>query len=117
MEAEIDGAIFCSTLRSLCGDAISSMKQGGELSLIVHADRSGVELEIADSRTGYISKEKESWLQSGFDSATHRSQDALADLRHFAATHGGSVKVQNCPEGGAAFTIYLPSTKSVRHAA
>ena len=117
VEAEIDGTMFCSTLRSFCGDAISSMKQGGELSLIVYADRSGIELEIADSRTGYISKEKESWLQSGFDSATHRSQDALADLRHFAATHGGSVKVQNCPEGGAAFTIYLPSTKSVRHAA
>ncbi len=117
VEADIDGAMFCSTLRTVCRDAISSMETGGELSLTVYADRNGIEFEIADSRSGYLSTEKEHWIKSTSSSESESSRNAIANAQHFATTHGGSLKVQNCPEGGAAFTICLPSSIAVRHAA
>ena len=64
VEADIDGAMFCSVLRTVCRDAIGSMETGGELSLTVYADPNGIELEIADSRSGHLSTKKEYWIQS-----------------------------------------------------
>ena len=117
VEADIDGAMFCSVLRTVCRDAIGSMETGGELSLTVYADPNGIELEIADSRSGHLSTKKEYWIQSNLDPGSQNSRDVIADAHHFATTHGGSLKVQNCPEGGAAFTICLPSSIAVRNAA
>jgi len=117
VEADIDGAMFCSVLRTLCRDSIGSMETGGELSLIVYADPNGIELEIADSRSGCLSAEKEYWIQSDPGSESESSRGAIKGAHDFATTHGGSLKVQNCPEGGAAFTIFLPSSIAVRNAA
>jgi len=41
----------------------------------------------------------------------------LAIVYRVADAHGGRVDVLNCPEGGAAFTITIPSTTQTMRAA
>jgi signal transduction histidine kinase len=117
IETEIDGSLFCQALRSLCHHAITSMPNGGELVITVYADAGGIEVEVADSRSGYISEEQQARLRSYRKTTGERDQDDIADACHFAEVHNGSVRVQNCPEGGVAFTIHLPSPKTLRSAA
>lgn len=98
-----DFETFCSALRCLCQNAIRCMPSGGELVVTVYADPLGVEVEVADSRTETVK-----WGEPSSD---------IKQVAQFAQSHGGFLSCRNCPEGGAAYTMYLPVPNSLRSAA
>ena len=88
------------------------MPSGGELVFTSVVQDRALELEIADSRQGYL---QSPWIYSNSE---HQDETAaLQPVCQFVAIHGGLVKAQNCPEGGVAFTIHLPLAKALRSAA
>lgn len=89
-------------------NALDVMPQGGELVVTACEGFEGFELEIADSGPG-IRDEDEGRLFEPFYSTKETGTGlGLSVVAHVAESHGGSVIAENCPEGGAAFTIRIP---------
>ena len=105
-------SLFHSAIECLCEEAITNMPSGGELVFTSVVQDRALELEIADSRQGYLQSPR---IYS--NSELQDETDALQPVCQFVAIHGGLVKAQNCPEGGVAFTIHLPLAKALRSAA
>ena len=108
----LDELLFERAVRCLCEQSIHGMPCGGELVITAVEGTNDIELEIADSRNDYIASPRI------FDGQSNQTfTDTLIPVHYFVATHGGSVRVQNCPEGGVAFTIHLPLSQALRSAA
>ena len=108
----LDELLFERAVRCLCEQSIHGMPCGGELVITAVEGTDDIELEIADSRNDYIASPRI------FDGQSNQTfTDTLIPVHYFVATHGGSVRVQNCPEGGVAFTIHLPLSQALRSAA
>ena len=76
-------------------EALRSMREGGELDLIVVVSSKGLEIEIADSRDVQF----ESAVAEGVCGA--RVADKYAD-------YPVQVEAANCPQGGVARTLFIP---------
>ncbi len=108
----MDEALFERAVRCLCEQSIHGMPYGGELVITAVRQDQGIELEIADSRRDHVDSPRL------FDSQSNQTfTDTLIPVHYFVALYGGFVRVQNCPEGGVAFTIHLPLAKALRSAA
>ena len=108
----MDEPLFERAVRCLCEQSVHGMPCGGELVITAVRQDEGIELEIADSRHDHIESPRL------FDSQSNETfKDTLIPVHYFVALHGGFVRVQNCPEGGVAFTIYLPFSQALRSAA
>ena len=108
----LDAPLFERAIRCLCEQSIHGMPCGGELIVTAVSQAEGIELEIADSRNDYIESPRY------FDGQSNQTfTETLIPVHYFVAIHGGSVRVQNCPEGGVAFTIHLPFSQALRSAA
>jgi hypothetical protein len=92
-----DRSRLSELVRSLVRDSLNQMPDGGELCVTGCLTAKGIELEIAD--TG-----------SDIDNRGHKLSLAAAAL-------GCKPRWQNCPQGGAAVTIVLPSHSAIRKAA
>ena len=89
-------------------NALDAMQDGGELIVTAYDGPEGFELEVADSGPG-VDEIVESRLFEPFFSTKETGTGlGLSVVAHAAEAHGGSVVVDNCPQGGAAFTIRLP---------
>ena len=96
LEVEIDGAIDVPAdpaatvllIRTLVGQALSQMPDGGELNITACVTPLGIELELADT---------------GCDVEARGARLPLA-----AAAIGANVVWQNCPQGGGAVTVTFP---------
>ena len=108
IEWTIDEGMLRRALVNLALNAVDAMSQGGTLWVSsVHTEK-GLELEIADNGPG-IPEELQGRLFDPF--VTTKSTGTglgLAIVERIAAAHGGAIEAQNCPEGGAAFTLCLP---------
>jgi two-component system sensor histidine kinase KdpD len=72
-----------------------------------------VELSVADNGPG-IPKGREAWLFEKFTRGADESANSgvglgLAIVRAIVEAHGGKVRAENRPQGGARFTITLPA--------
>lgn len=92
-----DAGRLSDLVRSLVGESLEQMADGGELTVTACRTPDGIELEIADT---------------GRDIATRGRRLSIA-----AAALGCSPRWQNCPQGGAAVTVTLPDVQSARRAA
>ena len=90
-------------------NALDVMPHGGELSVTATAGPRGTELEIADSGPGIQDEDGPRLFEPFFTTKSGGTGLGLAIVERIAAAHGGDVVVRNCPQGGAAFTIRLPS--------
>lgn len=84
-------------VHNLVRDSLEQMPDGGELTVTGCRTANGIELEIADT---------------GNDIKTRGTRLSLA-----AAALGCKPQWQNCPQGGAAVTLVLPFSDTVRKAA
>jgi len=102
-------------VHNLLLNAIAAMPYGGTLWATATACRGAVELEIADSGLPLA----EAALHRAFDSDDQReaAEWSLAAVRRIAEMHGGGVTAVNCPDGGAAFTLWIPALERLEAAA
>lgn len=109
--------MFRSALLNLCRNAMKSMPTGGELVLTVYADARSIEIEVADSRSEVVTSKDGAITPFSTRHSSKASCDGLDHVVRFIETHGGFMSVQNCPEGGVAFTLHLPTALANRTAA
>lgn len=110
----------CDMLRravlNLVLNAVDAMPDGGYLVLTACNGPHGVEVEVADSGPGVASQDCERVFEPFYTTKSSGTGLGLAIVNRIAEAHGGKVWVRNCPEGGAAFTIFIPRP-SLRRAA
>jgi signal transduction histidine kinase len=91
-------------------NALDVMPGGGELVMTSCQTRRGLEIEVADSGPGITSGTLPRLFEPFFTTKGAGTGLGLAIVERIAAAHGGIVYAANCPEGGAAFTLCLPTT-------
>jgi signal transduction histidine kinase len=108
IEWTVDEGMLRRALVNLALNAVDAMSQGGTLWISTVRTARGLELEIADSGPG-IPPELSGRLFDPFVTTKPTGTGlGLAIVERIAAAHGGVIEAQNCPEGGAAFTLCLP---------
>jgi signal transduction histidine kinase len=98
-------------LQRLLEGALAATPAGGEIIVTTYSDDDGVELEVADSSSGYVQQlscQTSDGPESAWDNVA--GQDAWSEVRRIVANQGGQISVADCPEGGVAFTIQFPNS-------
>ncbi|MAT72610.1 MAG: two-component sensor histidine kinase [Planctomycetaceae bacterium] len=104
-----DRELLRRAVLNLALNAIDVMPRGGELVITSFDGPRGFELEVADSGPG-LSQDQQPRLFDPFYTTKETGTGlGLAIVQRIAEAHGGEVNAMNCPDGGAAFTIVLPS--------
>jgi signal transduction histidine kinase len=106
--AFVDPDLLRRAALNLILNAIDMMPDGGELAITAVATPQGCELEIADSGPGLTDEVCARLFEPFFTTKSTGTGLGLAIVERIAAAHGGAITAANCPEGGAAFTLYFP---------
>lgn len=104
----VDREALKRAVLNLVLNSLDAMPHGGELVITAVECRDAVELEIADSGPGLSEEARRRAFEPFFTTKSSGIGLGLAIVYRLVESHGGSVVVCNCPEGGAAFTIRLP---------
>jgi signal transduction histidine kinase len=94
-------------------NAVDAQPDGGEIVVTGVASRDAIELEIADAGPGLVGEASRRAFEPFFTTKSNGIGLGLAIVYRLIESHGGAVIAQNCPEGGAAFTIRLPRRQMV----
>lgn len=114
---DVDPILMREAFRKLIDNAVEAMPAGGTLTVTSLLGRYGLEIEFADSGMG-VSDELKERLFEPFATTKHDHAGlGLSMVREIAETHQGSITVDDCPEGGAAFTLLIPVRAAARRAA
>lgn len=114
---EADRGMLRRALLNLVLNALDAMPEGGELNVSALATPRGVELEVADSGPGLNEEALHRACEPFFSTKSTGVGLGLAVVARILEAHGGRVEAANCPEGGAAFTLVMPSRRALEAAA
>lgn len=114
---DLDPVLMRDVFRKLIDNAVEAMPNGGSLVVTSLIGRNGLEIEFADSgRT--ISEELKDRLFEPFSTTKHGHAGlGLSMVRDIIESHHGKISVDDCPEGGTAFTLSFPIGGVKRQAA
>jgi signal transduction histidine kinase len=98
-------------------NAVDAQPDGGEIVVTGVAGRDAIELEIADAGPGLSGEACRRAFEPFFTTKSNGIGLGLAIVYRLVEAHGGAVVAQNCPDGGAAFTIRLPRRAAMEAAA
>ncbi|MDP6445543.1 MAG: ATP-binding protein [Pirellulaceae bacterium] len=104
-----DSDMLRRALLNLVLNALDVMPNGGELVFTSCHGPHGFELEVADSGPGLSETALPRLFEPFFTTKQGGTGLGLVIVDRIAEMHGGDVIAQNCPEGGAAFTIRFPA--------
>jgi len=96
-------------LLNLVLNALDAMPQGGDLVITSCEGPGGLELEVADSGPGIEDGARNRVFEPFFTTKSEGTGLGLAIVQRIAEAHGGDVRAMNCPEGGAAIILRIPS--------
>jgi signal transduction histidine kinase len=103
-----DGEMLRRATMNLVLNALDAMPDGGELSITAWMGARTFELEIADSGPGINDNVRRHLFEPFFTTKSNGTGLGLTIVDRIAEAHGGEVRAENCPQGGAAFTIQIP---------
>jgi signal transduction histidine kinase len=116
VQVSLDRDMLHRAVLNLVLNAIDAMPDGGELVITCWHGPHVFELEVADSGPGVPEGMAERLFEPFFTTKREGTGLGLAIVQRIAEAHGGNVRVQNCPEGGAAFTLRFPQLAMERAA-
>jgi signal transduction histidine kinase len=110
--ASADRGLLCTVFVNLFINSLDAMAKGGQLQAAVHAlPCGGAQIDIADSGPG-IAPEILGRLFTPFASTKATGTGlGLSISRRIVEEHGGAITGGNRPEGGARFSIRLPTAE------
>jgi signal transduction histidine kinase len=108
-----DGEMLRRAVFNLVLNALDALPAGGELVITGCPTPSGVEIEVADNGPGVPGAILDRLFEPFFTTKSSGTGLGLAIVERIAAAHGGRAAAANCPEGGAAFTLVIPSETKV----
>jgi signal transduction histidine kinase len=103
-----DREMLRRALLNLALNAIDAMPGGGRLYITACKGSRGIELEVADTGQGLGDEARRRAFEPFFSTKSHGTGLGLAIVERIAEAHGGDCLAQNCPDGGAAFTLRIP---------
>ena len=103
---------------NLAINAIDVMPEGGELAITSYDGEHRVEIEVADSGPGLGDDVRSRLFEPFFTTKATGTGLGLAIVERVADAHQGVIRSDNCAQGGAAFTLQIPTVRqSIRAAA
>jgi two-component system phosphate regulon sensor histidine kinase PhoR len=111
----VDPAKMHDALRNLVANAISYAPDGSTIAIRADRASDGVELSVADQGPGIPDADLARVFERFYRVDKSRARDpggtglGLAIVKHLVELQGGDVSVENRPEGGARFTIRVPT--------
>jgi len=81
------------------------------IALEEHEAASGYRLAVSDCGSGIKLDAVDKLFTPFFTTKADGTGLGLAVAQHIAVQHGGSIRAENQPGGGACFSIWLPATK------
>jgi signal transduction histidine kinase len=106
----LDRALIEEAVVHLLQNALDAMWAGGEITITGLAARGELILEVADSGPGITPEMRARIFEPFFSTKRGAAGLGLTTVLRIAVAHGGRVVVRDCPEGGAAFTIFIPQS-------
>lgn len=115
-QAQIDPNRIIQVLTNILGNAVKFSPAGGVIAVQAHylADQRLIEVRINDNGPGIPEKDLARIFDKFYQTSQRPSSDingtgiGLAVVRELVQLHGGSVRAENVPGGGAAFVFTLP---------
>jgi signal transduction histidine kinase len=104
-----DRELLSRALAQLLVNAVEAMPAGGSLIFTSYQGHGQYEIEVADSGPGLADDARRRAFEPHYSTKPGSAGLGLALVERIARAHGGIVAAQNCPDGGAAFTLQLPS--------
>lgn len=107
-------------LTNLLDNAVRHTPRSGQVKVNVTVQDAKAVLTVTDSGPGIRAGEEERIFQRFYRSDRSRSREeggtglGLAIVRSIIELHGGTVKAENRPQGGAQFTLTLPSQETAQ---
>jgi two-component system sensor histidine kinase BaeS len=105
---------------NLLTNAAKFTPRGGRVCLIVRAAEGSAYLEVADTGPGVPPEEQERIFERFFQGGAGRKAGGtgigLAVAKELVQSHGGEIKLQSSPGGGARFVVRLPRLQSLKRA-
>jgi signal transduction histidine kinase len=107
---DVDRSLIEEAVANLVQNALDATPVGGEITITGLISRGALILEVADSGPGLPKDAVDRVFEPLFSTKPGAAGLGLATVARIASAHGGNVIARDCPEGGAAFTLYLPQT-------
>jgi len=111
---EVDPVLIRHALFNLIHNAAQADPSGSvviSISSDKHAGVSGCRLAVSDCGPGIKPELMDKLFTPFFTTKPDGTGLGLAVAQHIAVQHGGSIRAENKPSGGACFSIWLPATK------
>jgi signal transduction histidine kinase len=115
LPARVDAEQLRRVLFNLIGNAFTFTPAGGVIRLELSSDGGAVRFDVADSGPGVAVEERELIFERFSQGSTPGVRPTsgtglgLSIVRDLVTLHGGAVSVSTAPEGGALFTVLLPT--------
>jgi two-component system sensor histidine kinase KdpD len=112
-----DGVLIEQVLANLLENAAKYTPAGSTITLSAAKKDGMVQVTVADNGAGIPAGDERKIFDKFYTTAHHKAQKGtglgLAICRGVIAAHGGNIKAENQPEGGAAFHFTLPIAQTV----
>jgi two-component system phosphate regulon sensor histidine kinase PhoR len=110
-----DPAKLHDALRNLVANAVSYAPEGSAITIEAAPDGDGTQIAVSDEGPGIPDEDIGRVFERFYRVDKSRARDpggtglGLAIVKHLVELHGGTVHVENRPQGGARFVISLPT--------
>ena len=113
--ADVDAAQFRIMLKNLIQNASQAMEGTGVLTATIEQSGNGrAQIALSDTGPGIPAEHLEKIFQPLFSTKTHGIGFGLSIAKMIVEKHGGTIRAESPPEGGARFVICFNQNKSTR---
>lgn len=107
-----DRRLLTQAIISLIKNAFEALNRRGKIALFLSQhDEDWVEIRICDNGPGISNHMKDKLFKPYFSTKTNGAGLGLAIVRSIISKHNGRITAHNLPDGGACFSILLPSSR------
>jgi len=114
-----DGDRLAQVFTNLIDNAIAHTPSGGQVTILAEARNGGIQVSIVDTGPGIPAAELGRVFERFYQIDKSRARSyrkgtglGLAITHEIIEAHGGHIRVESAPGGGATFTVWLPATRS-----